>query len=61
MSGEADKTSGKLKQAAGGLTDDEELEAEGEREELAGKAKNALGDMADKAKGAVDSAKDALS
>ena len=46
MSGTADKAKGHLKQAVGDLTDDKDLEAEGEVDELAGKAK----DVVDKAK-----------
>jgi uncharacterized protein YjbJ (UPF0337 family) len=56
MSGDADKAKGHIKQAAGELIDDDELEREGKVDELAGKAKN----VADKAKDAVDDAKDKL-
>jgi uncharacterized protein YjbJ (UPF0337 family) len=49
MSGEADKVKGRMKQAAGDLTDDEELRREGKIDEAAGKVK-----------GAVDKAKDKL-
>lgn len=53
-----DKATGKLKQAAGDLTDDESLEREGKRDELAGKAKGVIEDLKDKAQDAVESVKD---
>jgi uncharacterized protein YjbJ (UPF0337 family) len=46
MSGDADKIKGRVKQAAGELTDDEELEREGKIDELSGKVKEGI----DKAK-----------
>ena len=54
MSGEKDKIEGRLKQAAGDLTGNEELKREGERDETAGKAK----DTVDKAKHQIDDAID---
>ena len=39
MSGKSDKVKGKLKQAAGDLTDNDQLHQEGKIDELAGKAK----------------------
>lgn len=56
MSGEKDKIEGRVKQAAGALTDDDELQREGERDETAGKVK----DTVDKAKGHVEDAIDAV-
>jgi uncharacterized protein YjbJ (UPF0337 family) len=56
MSGDADKVEGKIKQAVGELTDDDELEREGKVDEMAGRVKN----VADKAKDAVDGVKDKL-
>ena len=56
MSGDTDKIKGDLKQAAGELTDDDDLKREGKIDEMAGRAKN----VADKAKDAVDDAKDKL-
>jgi len=58
MGEHTDEASGKLKQAAGDLTGDKDLEREGRREELAGKAKGALRDLKDKAEDAIDSVKD---
>ncbi|MBW8827396.1 MAG: CsbD family protein [Acidobacteria bacterium] len=51
--GNMDQAKGKIKQAAGDLTDDEDLEREGKVDELAG-------DVKDKASDAVDRVKDAL-
>jgi uncharacterized protein YjbJ (UPF0337 family) len=56
MSGDTDKAKGHLKQAAAELTDDDDLKREGKIDEVAGGAKN----LADKAKDAVDDAKDKL-
>jgi uncharacterized protein YjbJ (UPF0337 family) len=56
MSGEVDKMKGRVKQAAGDLTDNDELRDEGQRDEAAGKVK----DTADKAKDKFDDAVDAV-
>lgn len=61
MSGNADKIQGRVKQAAGDLTDNEDLKNEGERDEAAGKVKNAVDDAAGKVRDGVDSIKDKLS
>jgi uncharacterized protein YjbJ (UPF0337 family) len=42
MSSESDKAKGKLKQAAGDITDDDSLRREGKVDEMAGKAKDAI-------------------
>lgn len=60
MGGEADKAKGRVKQAAGDLTDDNDLEREGERDEAAGKAKDKLDDMEQKGRDAIDSVKDKM-
>lgn len=49
--GSVDKTKGRVKQAAGDLTDDQNLKNEGKVDEGTGKAKGALGKAGDKAKG----------
>lgn len=54
MSGEIDKVTGRIKQAAGDLADDDDLERSGERDEAAGKIK----DKVDNVKGDVDDAID---
>ena len=58
MSGLTDKISGRAKQAAGDLTDDDELEREGEVDEAAGKAKDAVDDVKDGIEDAIDDVKD---
>ena len=60
MSGEADKAVGRVKQAAGDLTNDQDLKNEGDAQESAGKIKDAIGDAADAARDAVDSLKDKI-
>ncbi len=60
MSGEADKIGGKLKQAAGDLTGNDELEREGERDEAAGKIKDGIDNAKDKINDGVDKVKDAF-
>ncbi|MGH1505380.1 MAG: CsbD family protein [Acidimicrobiales bacterium] len=54
MSGETDQIAGRIKQAAGDLTNDEQLEREGETQENAGKLKDAVDDVKDKANDAID-------
>jgi len=54
MSGEKEKLTGRAKQAAGDLTDDDELQREGKRDELAGKAKDAVDKAKDKAEEVID-------
>lgn len=49
-----DVAKGRVKQAAGDLTDDENLRREGQADETRGKVKDAIDDAADKAKDAVD-------
>lgn len=51
MSGTADKAEGRVKQAVGDLTNDQDLKREGKKDEAAGEAK-------DKMDSAVDSVKD---
>lgn len=60
MAGEGDKIKGRAKQAVGDLTDDEELEREGERDEAAGKVKDTIDDAEDKAEQAVDDVRSRL-
>ena len=54
MSGAKDKMTGRTKQAAGDLSDDDDLKREGKADEAAGKTK----DAADKVKDGVDDAVD---
>ena len=60
MSGEMDKMKGRAKQAAGDLTDNEDLHDEGERDEAAGKVKDKVDDVKDSVNDAVDSVTDKL-
>jgi len=61
MSGEADKIGGRVKQAAGDLTDDQDLKDEGKADETAGKVKDGISDAKDKLNEGVDSLKDKFS
>jgi uncharacterized protein YjbJ (UPF0337 family) len=49
MGGEADKVAGRVKEAAGDLTDDAELKREGETQQAAGSVKNVGEKVKDKA------------
>jgi len=60
MSGKSDQAKGRVKQAAGDLTGNEDLEREGERDEAAGKAKKFIGDAKESLDDAVDSVKKKL-
>ena len=51
--GTTDDAKGRVKEAAGSLTDDQELKNEGKVDRASGKAKDAVGDAADKVKGVV--------
>ncbi|MDP2712711.1 MAG: CsbD family protein [Solirubrobacteraceae bacterium] len=48
--GTLDEAKGRAKEAAGDLTDDQELKDEGKVDRASGKVKDAVGDVADKAK-----------
>lgn len=61
MSGKSDQAKGRVKQAAGDLTGNEDLEREGERDEAAGKAKELIGDAKESLEDAVDGVKKKLS
>lgn len=54
MSGTADKAEGRIKQAAGDLTDDDELKNEGKKDEAAGKLKDKVNDAVDSVKEKLD-------
>ena len=60
MSGETDQAKGRIKQAAGDLTGNDDLEREGELDEAAGKAKEFIGDAKESLEDAVDGAKEKL-
>ena len=54
IKGAADKAKGALKDAAGGLTGDEKLQAEGKLDKAKGAVRTAVGDAKDAVKRAVD-------
>ena len=56
----AEQAQGRLKQAAGDLTDNDDLKAEGQVDQASGKVKAKVEGAADKAKEAIDRAKDKL-
>jgi uncharacterized protein YjbJ (UPF0337 family) len=60
MDNDFDQAKGKVKQAVGDLTDDKDLQREGQVDEAAGKAKEGLGKAKDKLADAVDDVKDKL-
>lgn len=51
MSGDSDKTKGKVKEAAGDITGDDEMKREGKADQAGGKVKNAVDDVKDKVTG----------
>jgi uncharacterized protein YjbJ (UPF0337 family) len=60
MNEKMDETKGKVKEAAGILTGDEELEREGKSEQALAKAKEAVHDVADSVKKVVDKVEEKL-
>jgi uncharacterized protein YjbJ (UPF0337 family) len=58
MDSDLDQAKGRIKQAAGDLTDDDDLKREGKADERAGKVKEFLDDTKDKADDLVDKARD---
>ena len=53
-----DQAKGRVKQAVGDLTDDDQLKKEGKLDELGGKLKEGIDTVKDKAADAVDKIKD---
>jgi uncharacterized protein YjbJ (UPF0337 family) len=53
MSGATDKAKGRVKEAAGALTDDEKLRREGKLDQAAGKVKDAAEKVVDKVRDTV--------
>jgi uncharacterized protein YjbJ (UPF0337 family) len=60
MDKDLDQAKGKIKQAAGDLTDNPDLKAEGEADEAGGKVKEVIENIKDKLDDAVDAVKDKL-
>jgi uncharacterized protein YjbJ (UPF0337 family) len=56
MSGTTDVVKGRIKEAAGVLTGNDRLRAEGKADQAVGKVKNAVANVVDKAKEAVKKA-----
>ncbi|HEY1540368.1 MAG TPA: CsbD family protein [Solirubrobacteraceae bacterium] len=52
--GTVDEAKGRVKEAAGDLTGDQDLKNEGKVDRASGKVKDAVGGVADKAKDALD-------
>lgn len=57
VKGAADKAKGTLKQGAGKLSGDKDLETEGKIDKAKGSAHNAAGDVKDAARGTADALK----
>ncbi len=57
-SGTVDKAKGRVKEAAGALTNDDKLRSEGKLDQAAGAVKNAAEKVVEKVKQAVHNAKD---
>jgi uncharacterized protein YjbJ (UPF0337 family) len=60
MSDKFDEMKGRTKEAAGALTDDDDLKREGKADQAAGNAKEKIGDAADWAEEKVDNVKDKI-
>jgi uncharacterized protein YjbJ (UPF0337 family) len=60
MGGEVDKASGRIKQAAGDLTDDKDLKAKGKAQNAAGDVKDAGSKVGDKVQDAANNVGDRL-
>ena len=54
MSGKSDELKGRVKEAAGAITDNDKLRREGKVDQAKGKVKRAVDKAADKAKDAID-------
>jgi len=60
MSGTSDQAKGRIKEAAGSLTGDKDLQSEGKADRLAGEVKEKVEHAKDKVEEVIDKAKDAL-
>jgi uncharacterized protein YjbJ (UPF0337 family) len=58
--GKTDEAKGRVKEAAGSLTDNKRLEAEGSADRAKGTLKDVKGDVTDKTESAGDKVKDAV-
>ena len=60
MGEKSDQMKGRVKEAVGDLTDDDDLKREGKADRLAGEVKEKVGDAKDKVEEVIDKAKDAV-
>jgi len=60
MSDKTDQAKGRIKEAVGSLTDDDDLKREGKTDRIAGETKEKVGQAKDKVEDVIDKAKDAL-
>ena len=60
MGGKMDQVKGRIKEAAGVLTDDDRLKSEGQMDQVVGKVKETAAKVAKKVKKTVERAADAL-
>lgn len=60
MEGKIDEAKGRVKEAAGDLTDDDDLKREGKLDQAGGKVKEAAGTAKDKVEEGVDKIKEKL-
>lgn len=60
MSGKMDQVKGRIKEAAGVLTDDESLKREGQLDQVVGQVKETAARVAEKVKEKVEKAADAM-
>ena len=58
MPDNVDDAKGRIKEAAGDLTGDEDLEREGKVDQATGKVKDAVGDVSDKVKDTISKDRD---
>lgn len=58
MGSNTDDLKGRVKEAVGDLTDDDDLKREGQADRAGGKAKAVIDDLGEKAKDVVDDVKD---
>jgi uncharacterized protein YjbJ (UPF0337 family) len=60
MGANIDDAKGRMKEAAGALTDDKDLKTEGKADQIGAKVKGLLGTVKERAEGAVDAVKEKL-
>ena len=60
MGEKSDQMKGRVKEAVGDITDDDDLKREGQADRLAGEVKEKVGDAKDKVEDVIDKTKDAV-